>query len=73
VQDVLEEVGEKGSEEEVEALIRKRLENKELVFGFGHAVLRVEDPRATVLYEYAKKLYADHYCYLMFSPFQYSY
>ena len=36
---------------EVEAFIRKELEEKRPVFGFGHAVLRAEDPRAT--YQFA--------------------
>lgn len=46
--------------EGVEALIRKRLENNKLVFGFGHAVLRVQDPRATIFYALGKKEYADN-------------
>ena len=57
VQLVLEEVGEKATEADVEKFIRDRLANKQLVFGFGHAVLRVEDARATVLYDFAKKYY----------------
>lgn len=36
---------------EVEAFIRKELADKRPVFGFGHAVLRAEDPRAT--YQFA--------------------
>lgn len=36
---------------EVEAFIRKELAEKRPVFGFGHAVLRAEDPRAT--YQFA--------------------
>ena len=43
-----------------EALIRARLANNQLVFGFGHAVLRVEDPRATVFYDYAKQHFHTH-------------
>ena len=35
---------------ELEKIIRDRLANKQLIFGFGHAVLRAEDPRATVQY-----------------------
>ncbi len=57
---VLEELGENATPKQVEVLIRKRLENKEVVYGFGHAVLRVEDPRATVFYEIADKQYANH-------------
>lgn len=60
VKQVLDEVGEDATEEQVEQLIRNRLANHELVFGFGHAVLRVEDPRATVFYEVAQRLFPDH-------------
>ena len=60
VEGVLQEVGENASAKQVEDLIRKRLANNELVFGFGHAVLRVEDVRATVLYELAQKQYKDN-------------
>ena len=59
VKDVLDELGPKATAQQVEELIRKRLENKELVYGFGHAVLRVEDPRATVLYQMAEEHYPD--------------
>ena len=52
VQDVLDQVGERAKAAEAETLIRDRLKNNELIFGFGHAVLRVEDPRATVFYNY---------------------
>lgn len=60
VQDVLKEVGENASAKQVEDLIRYRLANNQLVFGFGHAVLRVEDARATVFYDYVKKHYPNH-------------
>lgn len=60
VREVLEEIGEEATPEQVEALIRRRLTNQQLVFGFGHAVLRVEDPRATVQYDYVQKHYPDH-------------
>lgn len=60
VEAVLKELGENATEAEVEALIRKRLAAGDLVFGFGHAVLRVEDPRATVQYEYVEKHYPNH-------------
>jgi citrate synthase len=39
--------------EKAEAFVRSKLQKKELIYGFGHAILRVEDPRATVLYRYA--------------------
>jgi citrate synthase len=60
VREVLEEVGENATAEQVEALIRHRLANHQLVFGFGHAVLRVEDPRATVEYAFLKRHYPNH-------------
>jgi citrate synthase len=60
VKQVLQDVGEHATVEQVEALIRHKLDNKELVFGFGHAVLRVEDPRATVFYQLAKEKYPNH-------------
>lgn len=57
---VLDEVGENATADQVEALIRHRLATRQLIFGFGHAVLRVEDPRATVLYDYVQKHYSHH-------------
>jgi citrate synthase len=60
VRSVLAEVGESATAQQVEQLIRERLANNQLVFGFGHAVLRVEDPRATAQYAFIKKHYPDH-------------
>lgn len=60
IQEVAQEVGEKATEAQVEALIRKRLSSNQIVFGFGHAVLRVEDPRATVIYNFLQKNYPTH-------------
>jgi citrate synthase len=60
VKRVLQELGEDATPEQMERLIRKKIDSDELVFGFGHAVLRVEDPRATVLYEVAEKYYPGH-------------
>lgn len=60
VKGVLKEVGENATAEQVEQLIRKRLANDELIYGFGHAVLRFEDPRATVLYDAADKHYSKN-------------
>ncbi len=59
VQEILKVVGENATASDVEKVIRQKLERKELVFGFGHAVLRVEDPRATVQYQFAKKHFPD--------------
>lgn len=59
VQEVLKEASENASQEQVETLIRARLSQGKLIFGFGHAVLRVEDPRATILYETASSLFPN--------------
>ena len=59
VKEFLEKLGAEAAETDVEALLRQKLANKELIFGFGHAVLRVEDPRATVQYELAKHYYPE--------------
>lgn len=60
VKRVLQEVGKQATPQQIEKLIRQKIESNELVFGFGHAVLRVEDPRATVFYEIAGKYYPDN-------------
>ncbi len=43
----------------IEQMVRDRLANKQLIFGFGHAVLRAEDPRATIQYELGKEICGD--------------
>lgn len=57
VKDVMKQVGANATAQQVEDLIRNRLANNELVFGFGHAVLRVEDPRATIFYKVSQQRY----------------
>lgn len=42
--------------DEAEAGIRKMLENKEIVLGFGHPVYTVSDPRSRIIKEYARQL-----------------
>jgi 2-methylcitrate synthase len=44
------------SADEAEADIRKRVENKEVVIGFGHPVYTVSDPRNKVIKEVARDL-----------------
>jgi citrate synthase len=44
---------------QVEAFVRKLLADGGKVFGFGHAVLRKEDPRAKVQYAFAEKHFAN--------------
>ena len=60
VTSVLEEVGENPLPSEVEALIRRRLQNNEVIYGFGHAVLRAEDARAAIFYDYAEKHFKEN-------------
>lgn len=42
--------------DEAEADIRKRLENKEVIIGFGHPVYTISDPRNQVIKQVAKEL-----------------
>ena len=60
VEKLIKEVGADATDEQLERHLRQMIANNELIFGFGHAVLRVEDPRATVLYAEAQKLYPNH-------------
>lgn len=60
VKGVSEALGPRPTAEQISDLIEKRLAKNEVVPGFGHAVLRVEDPRATIQYEFIKKHYPDH-------------
>ncbi len=60
VEEILHDLGPEATAEQVEGWVRRRLADNKLVFGFGHAVLRVEDPRATVLRQVAQKKYASH-------------
>lgn len=59
VQKMYQELGDKATEESVEKYIREKLDKKEVVPGFGHAVLRVEDTRAQILYAIADKRFPD--------------
>ena len=45
--------------DEAEADIRKRVENKEVVIGFGHPVYTISDPRNKVIKEVARNLSKD--------------
>jgi len=60
VKQALDSVGENGTAEDVQNFIQNCLDKKELIYGFGHAVLRVEDPRATIFYGVSEKEYKDH-------------
>ncbi len=54
---VLQALGENVTAQQVENYLREKLAKGELLYGFGHAVLRVEDPRASVLYTVAAQKY----------------
>ncbi len=60
-QDCLNFVRKVGSSDpaEIERFIRDAIANKELIYGFGHAVLRAEDPRATIQYELGEEICGD--------------
>ncbi len=60
-QECLRFVKEVGSDDpqRVESFVRAKLDSGGKIFGFGHAVLRAEDPRATVQYAFAEKHFAD--------------
>lgn len=58
--ELLHHVGENATAADVERWLRDRLARHELIFGFGHAVLRVEDPRAILFYRYAETKYPNH-------------
>ena len=45
-----------GSVDQVEDVVRKKLDNKEKIMGFGHRVYRTEDPRATHLRRLSQQL-----------------
>lgn len=60
VEQTLKSVGENATQESVEAYLRECLDNHRLIYGFGHAVLRVEDPRATIMYDYSEKHFGSH-------------
>jgi citrate synthase len=45
--------------EKIEAFVRKTLDEGGLIFGFGHAVLRAEDPRAKIQYKLGEQLCPD--------------
>jgi len=47
------------SPDEAEADIRRRVENKEVVIGFGHPVYTIGDPRNKIIKEVARKLSKD--------------
>ena len=59
LKNTLAAVGKADDDEAITAYLQKLMDNKEKIFGFGHAVLRVEDPRATVFYKIGQDLFPD--------------
>jgi citrate synthase len=53
---VIELLGEIGKPERAAEVIRAKLGRKERIMGFGHRVYKVEDPRATILREWSRRL-----------------
>lgn len=60
VEKILQQVGPDATSQDIGDLILKKLENNEVIVGFGHAVLRIEDPRASVCYQYCQKHFPHH-------------
>ena len=58
VMELLEEVG---APENAEAVILRKLAAHERIMGFGHRVYKVEDPRATILREWSKRIGEDRH------------
>ena len=57
-EEVLVMLKEIGSVKNVRPYVEKCLANKQKIMGFGHRVWRVKDPRATLLQDLAKQLFA---------------
>ncbi len=53
---VMEMLDEIGTPELAETVIKGKLSRHDRVMGFGHRVYKVEDPRATILREWSRKL-----------------
>jgi citrate synthase len=59
LKEVLSEVSDPSDEKAVYDNLQKRFSEGKKIYGFGHAVLRVEDPRATVQYELGEEICPD--------------
>lgn len=60
VREIEKELNGNYSSDTIENILRKRLSEGKLISGFGHAVLRVEDPRATIFYDYAQEHFPEN-------------
>ena len=56
VQECVRRIGPQINADTVRQMIQQKLAHKEVIYGFGHAVLRVEDPRARVLRKVGEEL-----------------
>lgn len=56
VEECVRKAGNTISAETVRSILQQKIANREVVYGFGHAVLRVEDPRARVLRKVGEEL-----------------
>ncbi len=63
-------ISDPSNEEQVMAFIEAMIAKKEKIFGFGHAVLRAEDPRATILYALGEELCANNPTFLLAKTFR---
>ncbi len=59
VRKIRKELGDHPTPAQVKAHVEALLAKKELIYGFGHAALRCEDPRATILFDFCKKNFQD--------------
>ncbi len=59
VKKILAALPKKPTESDVETYLQEALAKGEVIPGFGHAVLRIEDPRATIFYKIAEEKYGN--------------
>ncbi|MCI4335881.1 MAG: citrate synthase [Thermoplasmata archaeon] len=53
---VMELLAEAGNVDRIEAVVRDKLAKHERIMGFGHRVYKVEDPRATILRDWSRRV-----------------
>ncbi|HXW66612.1 MAG TPA: citrate/2-methylcitrate synthase [Thermoplasmata archaeon] len=53
---VMELLDEIGTPDRAEAIVKERLARHERIMGFGHRVYKVEDPRATILRDWSRRI-----------------
>ena len=56
IMDTYKYLNDPNDETELKNYIKEKFEAGDKIFGFGHAVLKVEDPRATIQYELGQKI-----------------